>query len=102
MNFDIKEVSDSAIEITPTTNIERGGIIELQKICKDHCDAGKINLEINLKNVSYLDSAALGILVGLKTMVGTKSGSLKLSDLNPSLHPIFKAMRLDAVFGMSL
>ena len=57
-------------------------------------------LLLSFKNVEYLSSAALGMLITLKKRVEEKQGKLKLSDINPQIYEVFKITRLNKIFDI--
>jgi anti-sigma B factor antagonist len=56
------------------------------------------NLLLNLENVSYLDSAGLGEMVGCYTSVTSKGGTLKLLHIQRRLQDLLQVTRLLTVF----
>lgn len=61
-------------------------------------NAGSRTLLLSFKNVDYLSSAALSILITLNNQVGTKKGRLILSDISPQIFEVFKITRLNKLF----
>ena len=61
-------------------------------------DQGHKKVLLNLSNVEYLSSAALGKLINLKKKVGAVKGKLKLCCIHPDLLEVFRITRLDQVF----
>jgi anti-sigma B factor antagonist len=67
---------------------------------KDVVESGKVNLIINLEQVSYMDSAGLGVLVsGLKN-ANRASGDLKIVGMQTDVRNIFELTRLNQVFSI--
>ena len=60
----------------------------------------KIKLVLDFKNVSFLSSAVLGLLIRLSKRVYEKDGRLKLCNIEPRIYEIFKITRLTKVFDI--
>jgi anti-sigma B factor antagonist len=55
-------------------------------------------LVLDLSDVQYLSSPALGKLVNLKKRLGPSRGALRIRGLHPDLAEVFRICRLDQVF----
>ena len=102
MSYEIKPITFDSAEIAINNNIEHQQAGELQNACRQLCDDGKINLIVNLENVTYLDSASLGVLVGIRALAKARKGQLNLTNIQPRLATILHSMKLDQVFGIEL
>ncbi|AEH50285.1 STAS domain-containing protein [Pseudothermotoga thermarum] len=96
--FTVKNVKDLWI-IKPT------GILDLynssdfkEKVKNEYINQGKVNLIIDLSSVEYMDSSALGVLVGLQRSCRLNGGTLVLCGLNDNLMRIFQITSLVSVF----
>jgi anti-sigma B factor antagonist len=56
---------------------------------------------LDLSNVSYLGSAALGFMVNIRHRVRTHNGKLALCNLSPRLYQIFKTCCLEKLFTIT-
>jgi len=65
---------------------------------KDLVSAGQKNILVNLKEVSYLDSAGLGELVGSYASVTNGGGSIKLLHPQAKVHDLLQVTKLYTVF----
>jgi anti-sigma B factor antagonist len=54
----------------------------------------------DFSSVTFLTSAALGMLISLQKHIASKSGQLKLVGLAEELREIFRITRLDQVFDI--
>ena len=59
---------------------------------------GNKRILVNLANVTHMDSAGLGELVGAYTTVTKSGGSLKLVNLTKRLHDLLSITKLLTVF----
>ncbi len=60
-------------------------------------DSGANNILIDLQGTDYLDSTAMGVLVGVLKRVAENGGSLRLIGLRPRIRRLFEITRLDQV-----
>lgn len=58
------------------------------------------NVVVDLTNVEYLDSTALGVLIGGLKRLRERDGSLNLVCPNPRIRRIFEITGLDKIFDM--
>ena len=56
---------------------------------------------LDLANVEYMGSAALGLMVNIRFRVKSISGQLALCHMSPRLHQIFKACCLEKLFTIT-
>lgn len=63
-------------------------------------DAGSANLVIDLKEVLFIDSSGLGVLVSGFKNASTRQGSIKLSGLQTQVKSMFELTRLHRVFDI--
>ncbi len=59
---------------------------------------GRKHLLVNLANVTHMDSAGLGELVGAYTTVSKAGGSMKLLNLTKRLHDLLAITKLLTIF----
>ncbi|HUW20253.1 MAG TPA: STAS domain-containing protein [Sedimentisphaerales bacterium] len=60
----------------------------------------RINLVLDFRNVRFLSSAVLGLLIRVSKKVYENDGQLKLCSISPKLHEIFKITRLTKIFDI--
>ena len=53
---------------------------------------------ISFVNVEHLSSAALGALININNRVKGKDGQLRLCEIDPQIHEVFKITKLDQIF----
>lgn len=61
---------------------------------------GKRKLVVDLDEVGFLDSTALGVLVGVLKRVRTHDGELRLVCTQPRVLKVFEITRLDQAFDI--
>jgi len=62
--------------------------------------AGRINLILDFRNVRFLSSAVLGLLIRVSKKIYERDGQLRLCNIDPRIHEIFKITRLTKVFDI--
>ena len=60
--------------------------------------AGCMKLLLNLKDVPYIDSGGLGVLVSKYVTMSRRGGRLKLSNLTPRAAKVFQITKLLTIF----
>jgi len=59
---------------------------------------GKKNIVLNMKGVSYVDSAGLGELVGAYTTAANQGGAVKLLHLQGKMKDLLQITKLETIF----
>jgi len=59
---------------------------------------GKKNIVLNLKDVSYVDSAGLGELVGAYTTATNQGGAVKLLHMQSKMRDLMQITKLHTIF----
>jgi anti-sigma B factor antagonist len=60
----------------------------------------RINLILDFRNVRFLSSAVLGLLIRLSKRIYEREGQLRLCNINPKIYEIFKITRLTKTFDI--
>ncbi len=63
-------------------------------------DAGAVNVVVDLSQVTFIDSTALGVLVSGAKRVRPKNGRLDIVCTDENITRIFEITGLDRIFGM--
>jgi anti-sigma B factor antagonist len=71
---------------------------ELQNAIKKLADSGNEKLVIDLGEVSYLNSSALGVLISAHANYAKRNGKVKLCQLNKNLENLFVITKLSLIF----
>jgi anti-sigma B factor antagonist len=59
-----------------------------------------VRMVLSFRNVEHLSSAALGMLITLRSQVREKGGHLKLSNIRPQIYEVFKITKLHKLFDI--
>ena len=70
----------------------------LRRLIRNMIKAGELKLLINLRDVSYLDSAAIGELVGAYATVANLGGAIKLLNPQGRVSEVLAVTKLYTVF----
>jgi anti-anti-sigma factor len=99
MEFEIREIKDIVIyDIKWEFKLIDEMPTSLHDNVKSQLAIGKRNFLFNLKDVTYLESLGLGVLVGSLISVSNLGGNLKLTDLSPKLLLLFEVTGLIKIF----
>src|SRR3954471_20317564 len=98
LKAEVRSVGDvSVIDLSGRITLgERSDLV--RSTIKDLVNAGRKNLLVNLKNVSYIDSAGLGELVGSYATVTNMGGAIKLLHPQSRVHDLLQVTKLYTVF----
>jgi len=61
-------------------------------------EKGDIHLILNFKNVKIINSSGLGVLFLTWYRIKDKGGTIRITNLNPTIKEIFERIRLNKVF----
>ena len=87
----------SVVDLYGRITIGEGDIV-LRETVHDLLENGHQHILLNLKNVSYLDSAGIGELVACYNLVTEKNGALKLLNASRWIYNLLRLTKLDEVF----
>jgi anti-sigma B factor antagonist len=74
---------------------------ELKEQLKKMSDSNQNNLIINLENVTYLNSTALGVLISSHANFSKRNGKIILCNVSKSIENIFVITKLTLVFTIA-
>jgi anti-sigma B factor antagonist len=64
-------------------------------------DAGKNRIVVDLTDTAFLDSTALGVLIGAIKRVRARDGALTIVNVDPNIAKTFEITGLDQIFTIS-
>ncbi|HMS34521.1 MAG TPA: STAS domain-containing protein [Ignavibacteria bacterium] len=96
----VTELSDKGIVILqPKGNFVGGDETdELRDSIKKYSELGNKKLVIDLGDVLYLNSTALGVLISAHANYSKREGKIKLCQLNKNLENLFVITKLALIF----
>jgi anti-sigma B factor antagonist len=100
MAIKVTELSDKDIVVLEPKGNFIGGdeTDELRDTIKKYSDKGNKKLVIDLGDVLYLNSTALGVLISAHANYTKREGEIKLSQLNKNLENLFVITKLIRIF----
>jgi anti-sigma B factor antagonist len=87
-----------AVSITGEVDIFNSS--EMKKSLTELINQKNTDVVLDCKYLDYIDSTALGALVGVLKNVRSYGGSMYLRNVKPSLSKLFRITNLDKVFVM--
>lgn len=74
---------------------------EIKQTVESEIKSGNKYIALNLGNLTSINSAGLGVLIGILNKVKTNNGCLKMLNINDRVLNIFKITKLDLVFEIN-
>ena len=71
---------------------------ELKQVVTDAIESGERRVVIDLTDVSFLDSTALGVLIGAVKRLRSRGGALAIVNTEASITKTFEITGLDQIF----
>jgi anti-sigma B factor antagonist len=71
---------------------------ELKQVITDVIESGERRVAIDLSEVSFLDSTALGVLIGAVKRLRSRGGALAVINTDSSIAKTFEITGLDQIF----
>jgi len=94
----VRRVGDVAvIDLSGRLTLGEGSGL-VRNTIKEQVNAGSRNILVNLKDVTYIDSAGLGELVGAYATVTNMGGAIKLLHPQHKVHDLLQVTKLYTVF----
>lgn len=62
--------------------------------------SGGVNMILDFRNVRFLSSAVLGLLIRISKRIYERDGRLKLCNINQKIYEVFKITRLTKTFDI--
>lgn len=85
--------------IRPNGELDMSNAMSFKDEIKNkYLQQGRVNIILDLSQVNYMDSTALGVLISLQRSCRMNGGALVLCGLESNLKRIFKMTSLDSVF----
>jgi anti-sigma B factor antagonist len=98
LKFEERRVGDvSIVDLSGRITLGEGSGT-VRGAIKELVTSGRKQILVNLRNVSYLDSAGLGELVGAYATVTSTGGEIKLLHPQAKVHDLLQVTKLYTVF----
>ena len=98
MEIDIKHTENNIVIIIPKMRLTYDVSIEFENSIRNVIAQDKYNLLIDLKNVDYVSSRGISIILRYYEELKNKDGRLRLCNVTKKVLNIFRIIRLDKFF----
>jgi anti-sigma B factor antagonist len=71
---------------------------ELKQVLADSIEAGRIRIIVDLTDTTFLDSTALGVLIGAVKRLRSRDGGLAIVNIDDNIAKTFEITGLDQIF----
>jgi len=97
--FKIKtKVKDDKILIYLYGHLDAHYVEKFENELKKHINNGYYKILINCKNLNYISSAGMGVIMGYLEEVREKKGDIKLCSLNKTVYEIFDLVGFTEIY----
>lgn len=102
MDFDVttERLSDRQVVISPAGEVDLYTAPELKQELLDAIESGATDVIVDLTLTTFIDSAALGVLVGAVRRLRERDGRLSIVCSERSIRKIFEITGLDRVLAI--
>jgi anti-sigma B factor antagonist len=71
---------------------------ELKQVLAESIEAGRIRIIVDLTDTTFLDSTALGVLIGAVKRLRSRDGALAIVNIDENIAKTFEITGLDQIF----
>ena len=71
---------------------------ELKQVLAESIEAGRVRIIVDLTDTTFLDSTALGVLIGAVKRLRSREGVLTIVNTDPNIAKTFEITGLDQIF----
>jgi anti-sigma B factor antagonist len=71
---------------------------ELKQVLAESIEAGRIRIIVDLTDTTFLDSTALGVLIGAVKRLRSRDGGLAIVNIDENIAKTFEITGLDQIF----
>lgn len=99
MHLQIEHMTEGRHDVlTPIGEVDLSNYAQLRSRIADLLSAGRNHVVVDLSETEFLDSTALGALIGGRRRAYASNGSFALICNRPALRHLFAITKLDVVF----
>jgi anti-sigma B factor antagonist len=88
VRVDVEKLDGCAALIAPHGELDLAGAPRLREALSDALSEGRVNLLMDLRSVSFIDSTGLGVLVGAGKKAYGLGGSMRIVCDNPRISKL--------------
>ena len=97
MSFKIVQRGDISV-VKLTGEVDASNAMDLRKSLQRLIDSSHTKILVDLKDVNYIDSTGLGILVMAYKLARGRNGSIKFSNVSPHISKLFELTNVNKLF----
>ena len=71
---------------------------ELKQVLGESIEAGRVRIIVDLTDTTFLDSTALGVLIGAVKRLRSRDGALAIVNIDENISKTFEITGLDQIF----
>src|ERR671917_574832 len=71
---------------------------ELKQVLAESIEAGRVRIIVDLTDTTFLDSTALGVLIGAVKRLRSRDGALAIVNIDDNISKTFEITGLDQIF----
>ncbi len=71
---------------------------ELKQVLAESIEAGRVRIIVDLTDTTFLDSTALGVLIGAVKRLRSRDGALAIVNVDENISKTFEITGLDQIF----
>lgn len=99
MKVEIKDLQGVSV-ISLTGRIDASTAPQLEEVLTDLMNRGKTRLLINFREVDYISSGGLRVLLITAKELKARDGNLRLCHLNPTVYEVFELTGFTTIFDI--
>jgi anti-sigma B factor antagonist len=88
VRVDVEKLDGCAALVTPHGELDLAGAPQLREALSDALSEGRVNLLMDLRSVTFIDSTGLGVLVGAGKKAYGLGGSMRIVCDNPRISKL--------------
>jgi anti-sigma B factor antagonist len=93
-----ENIDDQRHVVAVTGEIDLFTAPELKAVLSEAVEAGRSRIVVDLTETSFLDSTALGVLIGAVKRLRSRHGVLTIVNTDPNIAKTFEITGLDQIF----
>ncbi len=99
MEINITSHSIRIIQISPVGRLSLAEAPSFGEMCRAQVESGGLHFVLDMRDISYIDSAGLSELVNVLKYTRQRGGEVRLIlPVDPAVLAVFKLIRFDLVF----
>jgi anti-sigma B factor antagonist len=89
---------DRVVVIYPKGHLDAHNVERIEKEILKHVGNQRIYIVINCRDLNYISSAGMGIIIGYLDEIREKGGDIKLCDVSEQVYEIFDLVDFTAIY----